>query len=164
MTASSTPATLASIFARIEEMRLQWPRLIQAGIHARGDLHPAGQSQPDVHTVPHPVGVEGAPNLADDLLFGGNVCKGQRQRRTAQPGQVLAEYEFEDTSIVDAQLFPDRVAALHDGIERADARLIAVEMFRGPDHAAIRSGLPIMRRRLSVVAEPQGGLAGRGFG
>ncbi len=61
-----------------------------------------------------------APHLAGDLLVGRDRLERERRGRAAQPGQVLVQPE--DPPLVQPQPFPDRVAALHRGVERADAR------------------------------------------
>ena len=60
---------------------------------------------------------------------GGNFRKGERFRGTAEPGEMFVQ--FEDAAVIEPQSFPDRIAALHRGIERADAGFI-------PMHAAGR--------------------------
>ena len=50
---------------------------------------------------------------------GGIVGEAERQRRASQPREMLAQAE--DAASIEAQPFPDRVAALHDRIERRDA-------------------------------------------
>jgi hypothetical protein len=37
--------------------------------------------------------------------------------------------QFENPALIKSQTFPDRVAALHDGVKRADARLVAMAEF-----------------------------------
>ena len=49
----------------------------------------------------------------------------QSQGRAAEPVEVLVQAE--DAAVVEAQPFPDGVAALHDRIERADAGLVAMD-------------------------------------
>jgi hypothetical protein len=48
----------------------------------------------------------------------------QGVRRPAQPRQVLLQRE--DPAVGQPQALPDRVAALHDGIERGHPRLVPV--------------------------------------
>src|SRR5262249_30179845 len=55
---------------------------------------------------------------------GWNLGEREGLRGPAQPGQVFGEPE--DPAVVEPQPFPDRIAALHDRVERADAGLIPV--------------------------------------
>ena len=74
--------------------------------------------------VAHRVCREGAPDLGDDLVVGGDLGESEGQGGCAQPREVLLE--LEDTSAVQAKPLPDGVASLNHRVERADARLVAV--------------------------------------
>ena len=100
------------------------PGLVEPGIHAAGDLHAAGQGEPDVHAVGHRVRAQRAADLRGDLLVRRHPGEGQRGGRAAQPGEMLAEPE--DPALVEPQSLPDRVTTLDRGVEGADRGLVAV--------------------------------------
>ena len=100
------------------------PRLVQARVHPGGDLHAAGQRQANMNAVAHLVRGQRAPDLVDDFFVRRNFRKGERFRGTPEPGEMFVQ--FEDAAVIEPQSFPDRVAALHRGIKRADAGLVAV--------------------------------------
>ena len=64
-------------------------RLVEAGIHAAGDLHAPRQREPDVHSVAHAVGGERPADLLDDLVIGGNLRESQGEGGEPEPGEVL---------------------------------------------------------------------------
>ena len=78
-----------------------------------------------MNAVGHAVGFQRAADFADDLLMGGDNGEGERLGGAAQAVEVFGQ--LEDATVVEAEAFPDGVAALHGGIERADAGLVAVD-------------------------------------
>ena len=68
-------------------------RLVEARVHTRRDLGPAGERQADMNAVRHMVRLERAADLADDLLLLQDLFKGHRFRRSAEPVQVLEQPE-----------------------------------------------------------------------
>ena len=61
--------------------------------------------------------------LISAMIFSsvGNLSKRERLRGAPQAREMLVQ--FEDAPIVKSQSFPNRIATLHRGIERADPRL-----------------------------------------
>src|SRR6185437_8098094 len=97
---------------------------VQPRVHPAGDLLAPGEREPDVDVVGHLVGLQGPPDLLGDLLIRGHRVERERLRRAPQPGQVLGQPE--NAPLIKAQALPDRVPALHCGVELADRRLVAV--------------------------------------
>src|SRR5205823_6481114 len=77
-----------------------------------------------MHAICHLIRFQRAADLLSDLLVRWNLRICQGQRRAAQPVEMLVESK--DATVVQAQALPDRVAALHDGVERADGGLVAM--------------------------------------
>ncbi len=74
--------------------------------------------------VEHAVRLERPADLVDDLLARRNRRECQGLGRLDEPVEMLLEPE--DAARVQAQPLPDGVAALHDRVERAHARLVAM--------------------------------------
>jgi hypothetical protein len=100
------------------------PGDVEPGIHARGELDAAGQRQADVDAGVHRISGQRPADLGHEGLAGGHGGEPQGVGRPAQPGQVLLQRE--DPAVGQPQALPDRVAALHDGIERGHPRLVPV--------------------------------------
>ena len=98
--------------------------LIEPRIHSRRDLHAARNREPNVNSVAHFVGGEGALQLFDDFLARRTIDNRQCARRTLEPVEMLGQ--FEDPAVVKPQSFPNRVAALHCRIERTDPGFVAM--------------------------------------
>ncbi len=99
-------------------------RLVQPRVHPRRDLDAAREGQPYVNVVVHVVRFERAADLVAQRFVGGNLRESECLGGAAKPLQVLRQAE--DRSAVNAQPFPDRVASLDGGIERADPGPVAV--------------------------------------
>src|ERR1035437_8994917 len=89
-------------------------------IHAR-------QHKPEVDVIGHLVRGERAFDFPDDFFVRRNLRERERERAMAQAVEMFDE--FENFSTIQAQAFPNRIAALHGGIEGADASLITVQKF-----------------------------------
>ena len=98
--------------------------LVESGVHARSDFHPAGQGEPDVDSVGHLVGFERAADFGGDGFVRGDFLERERRGRMAEPVEMLSQTE--DASPVESQPFPHRVASLNRGVERADSRLVTM--------------------------------------
>src|SRR6266446_3536975 len=98
---------------------------IQPRIHSGSDFHPASEGETNVDAVVHTVGGKGAPDFVDYLFVRRNFRERKCGGGTKQALEMLVE--LEDTSIVKAQSFPDRVAALHRRIEWTDPGLVAMD-------------------------------------
>lgn len=130
-------------------------RPVEARIHATGDLQPPRQREPDVHPVPHAVRRERPADLLDDLLIRGNLGEGERQGGGPEPGEVLPQ--LEDAPVVQAQPLPDRIAPLHNRVERADAGFVAVN--ERPVHVDDEIAVPLVKplqHRVSSSTAGQG--------
>ena len=98
---------------------------VEARVHAGGELDAARQREPDVRVVGHVVRLEGALDFRRDGFRRRNLRESQRERRAAEPLEVLGQAE--DFAVVNAQSLPHGVAALHGGVEWADGGLVAVQ-------------------------------------
>ena len=78
-----------------------------------------------MHAVVHPVRLERAADLRHDRLARRDLRERERLGRVHQSVEVL--FQPEDAAAVESQPLPDGVAALDDGVERADAGLVASE-------------------------------------
>ena len=99
--------------------------LVEPRVHPARDLRPAREREPDVDAVAHVVGVQRAAELLHDGVARGYARDGDGFGGVRQPREVLVEAE--DLAVVEAEAFPDAVAALHERVEGGDARFVAVE-------------------------------------
>ena len=91
------------------------PVLIEADVHARSDLQAPRERQPDMHSVAHAVRLQRIEDCPLDVLYPGDVGEGHGFGRGDEPIQMGVQ--LKDTSIVDSQAFPDRVASLDSAVE-----------------------------------------------
>ncbi len=78
-----------------------------------------------MHAVAHAVGFECLFDVLDYRLARGDIGEADHRRGFLEAREVLVE--LEDAPVVDAQAFPDRIAALDDGVEHGDRGRVAVD-------------------------------------
>ena len=74
--------------------------------------------------ISHLIGRERALDFLDDFLARRNFGERQGARRTLQPVEMFVE--LKNSAAIQAQPFPDGVAALHCRIERANPGFITM--------------------------------------
>src|SRR6185369_15885703 len=77
-----------------------------------------------MNAVPHLICCKRALDFLDDFLARWNLGERQGARRTLQPVEMFVE--LKNSAVIQAQPFPDCVAALHCRIERSDSGPIAM--------------------------------------
>ena len=99
------------------------PVNIERRVHRRRALLPAGEGEAHVRAVPHAVGGKGLEDSRRNLLVGMRVLEVQGPGAPEEALQVPVQ--LEDLTAVNADALPDRVAALHGGVEGRDGVLVA---------------------------------------
>ena len=74
--------------------------------------------------VRHPVRGEGSLEFIDQLLVAGHAFILQKTGATAESVEMFLQ--FEDSSVVESKAFPNSIAILDRGVERADAGLVSM--------------------------------------
>ena len=95
---------------------------VERGTHARRHLGSPRQRQPYVGAVAHPVRLQGREQRLSNVVSSGDVPERHGARRVDQPVEVIVETE--DATVVNAQAFPDGVAALDRAVEHRDLRIV----------------------------------------
>jgi hypothetical protein len=80
-----------------------------------------------VHVVAHVVGLQGAPQLLDDVVRGRNLVEGEGFCGVAQALQVVEQAE--NGAVVKPKALPHAVAALDDAVEGTHPGLVAMYEF-----------------------------------
>src|SRR5947207_11108812 len=78
-----------------------------------------------MNAIAHVIGRERAPDFIDNFFPWRSFAKQKGAGRAFQTIEVLVQ--FEDAAVVESQAFPNGVATLHDRIERADPRFVAMD-------------------------------------